>query len=108
MKLTNSQHAVLSAAADHPSHRIEHFPENLKGAARTKVRASLIAHGLIRQKGKHQALTKTGFAALGRERPALKRLLADIEVRFRPNGIEVLALELQLEPAPESIEEAVA
>ena len=32
----------------------------------------------------------------------------DIEVRFRANGIEVLALELQPEPAAGSIEEAVA
>ena len=32
----------------------------------------------------------------------------DLEVRFRPNGIEVLALELQPEPAAELIEEAVA
>jgi hypothetical protein len=30
----------------------------------------------------------------------------DLEVRFRPNGIEVLALELQ--PAAEDVEEAVA
>ena len=32
----------------------------------------------------------------------------DIEVRFLPNGIEVLALELRPEPAPETLEEAVA
>jgi site-specific DNA recombinase len=32
----------------------------------------------------------------------------DLEVRFRPNGVEVLALELQPAPADESIEEAVA
>ena len=32
----------------------------------------------------------------------------DLEVRFRPNGIEVLALELQPEPATETVEEAVA
>jgi site-specific DNA recombinase len=32
----------------------------------------------------------------------------DLEVRFRPNGIEVLALELQPEPAAEDVEEAVA
>ena len=32
----------------------------------------------------------------------------DLEVRFRPNGIEVLALELQPEPAAETVEEAVA
>jgi hypothetical protein len=70
MKLTHTQHAVLTAAADHPAHRIEHFPENLKGAARTKVLASLIDRGLIRDKGKHHVLTKAGYAALGREQPA--------------------------------------
>ena len=32
----------------------------------------------------------------------------DLEVRFRPNGIEVLALELQPEPVAEDVEEAVA
>ena len=32
----------------------------------------------------------------------------DLEVRFRPNGIEVLALELQPEPAAEDVQEAVA
>ena len=32
----------------------------------------------------------------------------DLEVWFRPNGIEVLALELQPEPAAEDVEEAVA
>jgi site-specific DNA recombinase len=32
----------------------------------------------------------------------------DLEVRFRPNRIEVLALELQPEPAAETVEEAVA
>jgi site-specific DNA recombinase len=32
----------------------------------------------------------------------------DLEVRFRPNGIEVLALELQPEPVAEHVEEAVA
>ena len=32
----------------------------------------------------------------------------DIEVRFRTNGIDVLALELRPEPTPETLEEAVA
>jgi hypothetical protein len=32
----------------------------------------------------------------------------DLEVRFRPNGIEVLALELKPEPLAEAVEEAVA
>jgi hypothetical protein len=70
MKLTITQQTVLTAAADHPAHRVENFPENLKGAARTKVLASLTARGLIREKGKHTVLTQAGFAALGREQPA--------------------------------------
>ena len=32
----------------------------------------------------------------------------DLEVRFRANGIEVLALELQPEPDAKAVEEAVA
>jgi FG-GAP repeat len=32
----------------------------------------------------------------------------DLEVRVRPNGIEVLALELQPAPADETVDEAVA
>ena len=32
----------------------------------------------------------------------------DLEVRFRPNGIEVLALELHPEPTAETVEKAVA
>jgi hypothetical protein len=32
----------------------------------------------------------------------------DIEVRFRPNGIEVLTLDLRPELVPETVEEAVA
>jgi site-specific DNA recombinase len=32
----------------------------------------------------------------------------ELEVRFRSNGIEVLALELQPEPAAEDVDEAVA
>jgi site-specific DNA recombinase len=32
----------------------------------------------------------------------------DVAVRFQPNGIEVLALELQPAPVDETVEEAVA
>ncbi len=50
------------------------------------------------------------------EQQRIVRLLIDkvivspneIEVRFRPNGIEALAMELRPEPAPESLEEALA
>jgi hypothetical protein len=34
------------------------------------VLASLLTHGLIREKGKHTVLTKAGLPAIGREQPA--------------------------------------
>ena len=54
------------------------------------------------------------LARLSVEQQRIVRLLVekvivspdDLEARFRPNGIEVLALELQ--PAAEDVEEAVA
>ena len=56
------------------------------------------------------------LARLSVEQQRIVRLLSekvivspdDLEVRFRPNGIEVLALELQPEPVAEDVEEAVA
>ena len=56
------------------------------------------------------------LARLSVEQQRIVRLLVekvivspdDLEVRFRPNGIEVLALELQPEPADATVEEAVA
>ena len=35
--LTPAQHFILAAAIEHTDGRIERFPDNLKGGARTKV-----------------------------------------------------------------------
>ena len=37
MKLTDTQRALLEAAAKHPQKKLTHFPDTLKGGARIKV-----------------------------------------------------------------------
>ena len=37
MQLTNTQRALLEAAAKHPQKKLVVFPDNLKGGARIKV-----------------------------------------------------------------------
>ena len=37
MKLTDTQRALLEAAAQHPQKKLTNFPDNLKGGARIKV-----------------------------------------------------------------------
>ena len=68
MSLTETQTFVLTAAAEHPEHRIEAFPEHVKGGARTKVLAGLYARGWAWEVDDHPVLTDEGFRAIGRER----------------------------------------
>jgi len=63
--LTETQKSLLIAAAEHPDHRLEWFPEGLRGGARTKVLASLESKGLIDRHEEHLILTPAGFTALG-------------------------------------------
>ncbi len=69
MKLTATQNAVLSAAAEHPEGRVDHFPEKVRGGARVKVLTGLEARGLVRQVGGHPVITDEGYQAIGRECP---------------------------------------
>ena len=69
MSLTETQTFVLTAAAEHPEHRLEAFPEHVKGGARAKVLAGLYARGWAWEVDDHPVLTDEGFRAIGRERP---------------------------------------
>ncbi|MGH8585253.1 MAG: DUF3489 domain-containing protein [Gammaproteobacteria bacterium] len=75
-KLTDTQTAVLIAAADEPSGRIAWFPESVKGGARTKVLQGLVTRGLAKAVGDGHRLTATGYAAIGRTRPEAKKTAA--------------------------------
>ena len=47
MQLTDTQRALLEAAAKHPQKKLVDFPENLKGGARMKVISAMINTQLI-------------------------------------------------------------
>ncbi len=72
-KLTDTQTAVLQAAADQPAGRIAWFPESVKGGARTKVLQGLVSRGLAKAVGDGHRLTAAGYAAIGRTRPDAKK-----------------------------------
>ncbi|NWG38833.1 MAG: DUF3489 domain-containing protein [Hydrogenophilaceae bacterium] len=71
-KLTDTQTAVLKAAAGRADGNIEPLPTNLRGGARTKVIDGLLARGLVVQAEGHYLLTDAGYAAVGKRRPAPK------------------------------------
>ena len=71
-KLTDTQTAILRAAAGRPDGNIEPLPPSLRGGARTKVIEGLLARGLIVDVDGHHLLTDAGYAAVGKQRPAPK------------------------------------
>ena len=71
-KLTDTQTAILKAAAGRPDGSIEPLPANLRGGAKTAVIDGLLARGLIADADGHHQLTDAGYAAVGKRRPAPK------------------------------------
>lgn len=71
-KLTDTQTAVLKAAASRPDGNIEPLPTNLRGGARTKVIEGLLARGLITESEGSHLLTDAGYAAVGKRCPVPK------------------------------------
>ncbi|MGH8567426.1 MAG: DUF3489 domain-containing protein, partial [Gammaproteobacteria bacterium] len=72
-KLTETQTAVLQAAAEEPAGRITWFPDSVKGGARAKVLQGLMTRGLAKAVGDGHRLTTLGYAAVGRTRPEAKK-----------------------------------
>lgn len=71
-KLTETQAAILKAAAGRPDGNIEPLPTNLRGGARAKVIDGLLARGLIADADGHHLLTDAGYAAVGKRRSIAK------------------------------------
>ena len=63
--LSETQQSILIAAAEHPDHRLDWFPDNLKGGARAKVLGSLESKGLVEIQDGQPVITTAGLAALG-------------------------------------------
>jgi hypothetical protein len=91
-KLTDTQHQVLTHAADQPDGRLTWFPEGVKGGARQKVIAGLFNKALITSNGGQDwFVAAEGYDALGRARPTPAAIHPDPEVeaavsRLRPTG----------------------
>ena len=68
MKLTDTQRALLEAAARHPQKKLINFPDTLKGGARIKVLNSMRNAQLIEPCATEPAVyvaTATGLQAIG-------------------------------------------
>lgn len=65
IQLSETQKSILIAAAEHPNHRLEWFPEGVKGGARAKVLGSLQSRGLIEIRDDHPVISNAGLATLG-------------------------------------------
>ena len=72
IKLTDTQTAILRAAAGRPEGNVEPLPPTLRGGARTKVIEGLLAKGLVIGADGHHLLTDAGYAAVGKRRPVPK------------------------------------
>lgn len=72
-RLTDTQIAVLTTAADAPSGRIAWFPDTVQGGARAKVLQGFVARGLAETVDEGYRLTTAGYAAIGRTRPQAEK-----------------------------------
>lgn len=71
-KLTDTQIAILEAAAGRPDGNIEPMSPTLRGGARTKVIDGLFARRLVVDADGRHLLTDAGYAAVGKRRPVPK------------------------------------
>jgi hypothetical protein len=68
MKLTDTQRALLEAAAQHPQKKLINFPDTLKGGARIKVLTAMHNAQLIEASASEPEVyvaTATGLQAIG-------------------------------------------
>jgi hypothetical protein len=68
MKLTDTQRALLEAAAQHPQKKLINFPDTIKGGARIKVLTSMHNAELIEPSAAEPEVfvaTATGLQAIG-------------------------------------------
>ncbi len=95
MKLTDTQRALLEAAAQHPQKKLTNFPDTLKGGARIKVLTSMHNAELIEPSAAEPEVyvaTATGLQAIGitvqaprAKREGTKQAVL-IELLKRPEG----------------------
>lgn len=77
-ELTPTQRFILDAAIQHTGGRIERFPDNIKGGARSKVLDGLFNRALITRDGDGWCVAAEGYDAMNHPRPGIhpKRISA--------------------------------
>lgn len=119
IKLTATQFAVIKTAAGRPDGNLEPLPPNLRGGARTKVIAGLLARELITRlhypKRVEYYLTDAGFAAAGRKRrlpapvapdPELEAAVTAAEAKWQADAVtnrDATDVGQNLDPTPRAI-----
>jgi hypothetical protein len=98
-KLTDTQAAIIKAAAGRANGNIEPLPPTLRGGARTKVIEGLLARGLVADADGHHLLTDAGYAAVGKLRPVPKGV-QKMDALTKCDPIDALQ---ELEPTPPTI-----
>ena len=88
IQLTPAQHAILAYAIEHTGGKIEWFPDNIKGGARTKVLEGLFNKALITRDSTDWFVAAEGYDALGRARPKPATLHPDPEVEAAVSAAE--------------------
>jgi hypothetical protein len=88
MQLTPAQHAILAYAIEHTGGKIEWFPDNIKGGARTKVLEGLFNRALITRDSTDWFVAAEGYDALGRARPTPATIHPDPEVEAAVSAAE--------------------
>jgi len=91
-KLTDTQTAIIKAAAGRPDGNIEPLPTNLRGGGKTAVIDGLLARDLITkiQHADHIAyyLTNAAFVAVGRKRKLPAPVTPDPEIEAAVSAVE--------------------
>ena len=88
IQLTPAQHAILAYAIEHTGGKIEWFPDNIKGGARTKVLEGLFNKALITRDSTDWFVAAEGYDALGRARPTPATIHPDPEVEAAVSAAE--------------------
>ena len=88
IQLTPAQHAILAYAIEHTGGKIEWFPDNIKGGARTKVLEGLFNRALTRDGQDNFFGAAEGYVALGRDVPAPATTHPDPEVEAAVSAAE--------------------
>lgn len=115
--LTPAQHFILAAAIEHTGGRIERFPDNIKGGARSKVLDGLFNRALITRDGDGWCVAAEGYDAMNHPRPGinpkrisafeanLDRIIANAEAataEIAPEGADDAAMEAAVASAEAS------